>query len=170
MRSTLLPDVVRFLNALEETQEALLAVFTAKRTAIDNLQPEVMERLSLQEGELARRLQTLAGQRAELLNRARRAGMPAATLLELTGAIGKTERDARIRSVLAAVEEKIRWAQRRTTELQRESWVQWIVSHRSYNHYTELLELIAHGGQAAPTYGAPTGTHMARGVILDAAG
>jgi hypothetical protein len=80
MRSTLLPDVVRFLNALEETQEALLAVFTAKRTAIDNLQPEVMERLSLQEGELARRLQTLAGQRAELLNRARGGGMPAETL------------------------------------------------------------------------------------------
>lgn len=170
MRSTLLPDLVRFLNSLEETQQELLMVFAAKRKAIDEFQSEEMERLSRQEGELARRLQALVGQRADLLNRARRAGLPAVSLLELTGAIGKTERDARIRSVLAAVEEKIRWAQRRTAELQRESWVQWIVSHRSYNHYTELLELIAHGGQSAPTYGAPTGTPMARGVILDAAG
>lgn len=170
MRSTLLPDLVRFLNALQQTQQELLSVFAAKRRAINEFQSEDMEHLSHQEGALARRLQALVGQRAELLNRARRAGLPAASLLELTGAIGKTERDPRIRSVLAAVEEKIRWAQQRTAELQRESWVQWIVSHRSYNHYTELLELIAHGGQTAPTYGAPSSTPMSRGVLLDATG
>ena len=53
-------------------------------------------------------------------------------------------------------------------KLQQESWVHWIISHRCYNHYTELLELIAHGGHRAPTYGDRTPS-AAGGALLDAA-
>jgi len=91
--------------------------------------------------------------------RARSGGVVADSLLQLAGAIGSQHR--------AVLEERIRHAQRRAVELRHRSWVHWIVSHRCFNHYSELLEIIAHGGERAPTYGA--NTTATGGAVLDAA-
>jgi hypothetical protein len=102
------------------------------------------------------------------LLKARVAGFVAESLLELAGAIGRTVGDARVLRAIELIKSRIMQSQSRTARLQHESWVHWIISHRCYNHFTQLLDLIAHGGRPAPTYGdkvsAATG-----GALLDAA-
>jgi hypothetical protein len=165
---TLLHELTRFLAALEETQENLLALFTAKRKALDAFQTQELMRLSAQEGELVARLQKLVKERTEMLLKARDAGFVVESLLELAGAIGRTVGDARVLRAIELITGRIMQAQHRTARLQHESWVHWIISHRCYNHFTELLELIAHGGHPAPTYGDKP-TAAVGGALLDAA-
>ncbi|HEY2250181.1 MAG TPA: hypothetical protein VGH74_03930 [Planctomycetaceae bacterium] len=168
MRLTLLHELSQFLTDLEQTQQNLLTLFTAKREALDRRRSEELLRLSAQEGELTDRLQELVKERAKLLNKARDAGFVVESLLELAGVIGRTVGDSRVLRAIELIENRIIQSQRRTLALQQESWVHWIISHRCYNHYTELLELIAHGGHRAPTYGDKTPS-AAGGALLDAA-
>jgi hypothetical protein len=168
MRLTLLHELSRLLTALEETQENMLALFTAKRQALDTFQSQELIRLSAREGELAARLQEIVKQRINLLVKARDAGFVVESLMDLAGAIGRTVGDARVLRAVELLQGRINKAQQRTTRLQQESWVHWIISHRCYNHFTELLDLIAHGGHPAPTYGdrAPS---AAGGALIDTA-
>ena len=168
MRLTLLHEISQFLTALEQTQDGLLELFSAKRKALSSFQAEDLMRLAGVEGELAARLQKLVKERADLLLKARDAGFVVESLLELAGAIGRTVGDARVLRAIELIRGRIVQAQQRTTRLQHEGWVHWIISHRCYNHFTELLDLIANGGHPAPTYGekAPM---AAGGALLDAA-
>ena len=168
MRLTLLHELSQFLTELEQTQQDLLTLFTAKREALDRRLSEELLRLSIREGELTGKLQELVKERTDLLIKARDAGFAVESLLELAGVIGRTVGDSRVRRAIELIEKRIRVSQRRTTKLQQESWVHWIISHRCYNHYTELIELIAHGGHRAPTYGDKTPS-AAGGALLDAA-
>ena len=168
MRLTLLHELSQFLTELEQTQQDLLTLFTAKREALDRRLSEELLRLSIREGELTRSLQELVKERTDLLIKARGAGFAVESLLELAGVIGRTVGDSRVLRAIELIEKRIVVSQRRTTKLQQESWVHWIISHRCYNHYTELIELIAHGGHRAPTYGDKTPS-AAGGALLDAA-
>jgi hypothetical protein len=103
-----------------------------------------------------------------MLLKARDAGFVVESLRELAGAIGRTVGDARVLRAIELIKGRIMQAQQRTARLQHESWVHWIISHRCYNHFTELLELIAHGGHPAPTYGDKP-TAAVGGALLDAA-
>lgn len=165
---TLLPELARFVTALEQLQQELLTLLKAKRRAFDEFNAEEMVRLSDQESALTSRLQAMVGRRTELLEQARLGGLEVGSLQELSGAIGKHIGDARVRAALDTLQTRLHRSRERTAELQRESWVHWIISHRCYNHYTELLELIAHGGQQAPTYGDRNPTARG-GALLDAA-
>lgn len=169
MSLTLLSELARFLTALEQVQEELLALFAEKRRALDTFQAEEIVRLAEREAEPARRLQALVSLRSDLLRRATAAGFASNSLLELSGVIGKHVGDARVRAAIESLRARILHAQQRTAELQRESWVHWIVSHRCYNHYTELREMIADGGTLAPTYGDKPSTKTGGGAFLDAA-
>jgi hypothetical protein len=168
MRLTLLHELAQFLMQLEQAQENLLALFTAKRKAIDTFQSEELIRLSEREQVMAARLQELVKARMALLTRARDAGFVVESLLQLAGAIGKTVGDARVLRAIELIKSRIMQSQNRTVKLQHESWVHWIIAHRCYNHFTELLELIAHGGHPAPTYGDKSPA-AAGGALLDAA-
>jgi hypothetical protein len=103
-----------------------------------------------------------------LLLKARDAGFVVESLLELAGAVGRTVGDARVLRAIELIQGRIMQSQQRTTRLQHESWVHWIISHRCYNHFTELIDLIAHGGHPAPTYGEKTSAATG-GALLDAA-
>src|SRR5579872_3469009 len=168
MRLTLLHELAQFLTALEQTQQELLTLFTAKREALDRRLSAELIRLSIREGELTGSLQELVQERTKLLIKARGAGFAVESLLELAGVIGRTFGDSRVLRAVELIENRIIQSQLRTTKLQQESWVHWIISHRCYNHYTELVELIAHGGHRAPTYGDKTPS-AAGGALLDAA-
>ena len=168
MRLTLLHEISQFLTALEQTQQGLLELFTAKRKALNTFQSQELIRLSGTEEELAARLHEFVKERVELLLKARDAGFVVESLLELAGAIGKTVGDARVLRAIELIRGRIMQSQQRTIKLQHESWVHWVISHRCYNHFTELLDLIAHGGHPAPTYGDRTPTAIG-GALLDAA-
>ena len=163
MSSLLLKDLIGFLQTLEQTQGELLELFAEKSRALNAFEGEKLGPLSNREGELARRLQIVLGQRNRLLERAKGEGLAVNSLLQLAGAIGTAES--------GELTARIRRAQDQAVQLRHESWVHWIISHRCYNHYTELLDLIANGGEQAPTYAeqtSPTPATAMRGAILDA--
>ena len=55
--------------------------------------------------------------------------------------------------------------------LRRQSWSHWILAHRSYHHYTALLEIIAHGGHKPPTYSeSPSSASGGRGGVAEVVG
>ena len=168
MRLTLLHEISQFLTALEQTQKGLLELFTAKRKALNTFQSQELIRLSGTEEELAARLHEFVKKRMELLLKARDAGFVVESLQELAGAIGKTVGDARVLRAVELIQGRITRSQQWTVRLQQESWVHWIISHRCYNHATEMLDLIAHGGHPAPTYGDRAAT-VTGGALLDTA-
>lgn len=158
--SQLLDEIRQFLTALETVQAELLELYAVKRTALTQANCEQLIQLSTQEAQAAQRLQILLGQRNRLLERAKAQGLPWDSISALSAAIAGSERDA--------LQTRFERAQQAIVQLRHESWVHWIISHRCYNHYSEILELIAHCGQRAATYSNRPGTTTTGGAILDA--
>lgn len=160
--SPLRDDLLRLTGALLQTQQEFGTLFTAKTAALRELRQEELVGISTVEEELTSRMQGLLRQRKNLLERAGGLGLKTNTLVKLAGAIGNDDGGALV--------SQLRTVERNATKLRQESWIHWIISHRCYRHYSELLELIAHRGQQAPTYSErsskPGGTSA--GAVLDA--
>lgn len=155
-------EVFRLLADLEQIQIEMEQLHMVKDRALAAPKAEQLTPLAQLEGELAQRLQTFTVERTRLLAKARQHGLPGDSLQALAGAIGGAQQ--------AAALERIELAQVRSARLRRHSWSHWLIAHRCYQHYTEMLELIAHGGQKAPTYSTTqTATSKGRtGVMLNA--
>ena len=50
------------------------------------------------------------------------------------------------------LESQIERIQELAKNLRRESWIQWIIAHRTCSHYSEIKNLIAHCGEKDPIY------------------
>jgi hypothetical protein len=160
MHSTLLVEIDHVLTGLERTQGEIESLQTGKTTALQHLRPGELQSLATREEELSRRLRGVLLQRSQLLQRARSAGVPVSSLTQLAGAIGREDR--------ALLLERIQVAQEQADRIRRQNWTHWIIAHRCYSHYTDILEMIAHGGQAAPTYTRGKPAPVVGGAILDA--
>ena len=160
MSASLLKEVKQFLSALEATQDELAELFGRKRTALTQARSDELLRLAASEASLTGRLQAALGQRQRILNDAKQQGLPSQSLSELAPAIAGDERD-RLRS-------RIERARGMSDRIRQESWIHWIIAHRTYSHYTELLNLIANCGKKAPTYSQKPSEESTGGVILDA--
>jgi len=88
-------------------------------------------------------------------------------LKQLSGAIAHGAADARVRAAAQAIHARCDQAEQRAWHLRREGWTQFIIAHRNFSHYTDLVELIANHGHPAPTYADKT--TAAGGAVLDAA-
>ena len=152
-------ELEQFAATLIDAQEALLQILHRKRTALATADLEMMAALQTPEAEAARRLQELVAWRARLLESARRAGHPGETLTELAQALFGSQ-PSRLTHLLKT-------AQRRAKEVRQESWVQWVITNRCCNFYSEVLELIAQGGKKPPTYHEQAWAHRG-GAVLDA--
>lgn len=160
MHSTLLAEINVVLTGLERTQGEIESLQAGKTAALKLVRPGELESLAVREEELSRRLRGVLLQRSQLLQRARSAGVPVSSLTQLAGAIGREDR--------APLLERIQVAQAQSDRIRRQNWTHWIIAHRSYSHYTEILELIANGGQPAPTYTRGKPAPVVGGAILDA--
>jgi len=174
-------ETARFVAALEATQQELLATLRLQRRALALADSAELERLNAAAADAARRLDHLAAWRRRLLeqadcrvklassagglSRTKQAssyGIPTASLSAILAQTVSLEAE-QLRGRLQAV-------QQRFAEVRREAWIQWVVTHRSQSFYSEMLELISHGGQKPPVYGeGPSTSPSKRGVVLDAA-
>lgn len=159
MSIQLLDELRGFLRDLESTQDSLLQLFGRKLSALHNSQADELMQLSTQEAELARQLQILLGRRQRILEQVRQDGYSCETLFAVVDVLGGDDRDQ--------LQSRIRRAEQMSQELRQESWVHWIISNRAYNHYTEILELIAHCGEKSPTYSQQPNEGTSGGAILD---
>lgn len=160
MSSMLLNELNNLLTGLEQTQGELETLLSGKTEALANLRTGDLLEISRREEQLSLQLQRVLAQRTKLLQQARSAGVPATSLLQLAGVIGK--------EVRGRLQERIQSARRQAERIRRNNWTHWIIAHRCYSHYTELLELVAQRGEPAPTYTPGKPASYTGGVVLDA--
>ena len=151
-------ELERFASALIEAQQALLNLLRSKRAALSASDLSALAALREPEIEAAKRLQSLVAWRAKVLEAARNQGRDVDTLTDLAQSFGAPGAVA-----VARFEESRRLA----AAIQQESWVQWVITNRCCNFYTELLELIAQGGSKPPTYNEASWSRHG-GAVLDA--
>jgi hypothetical protein len=112
------------------------------------------------EEELGRRLQACHDRRRDLLARAEREGLPAASVGQLATAIAPDERQ-HWRQEVQQTAQSLRL-------LQHECLTNFVFAQRTWLHLAQLLEIIATGGRMRPTYGKGD-TALARGALVDEA-
>ncbi|MCH8830574.1 MAG: hypothetical protein IID45_13440 [Planctomycetes bacterium] len=160
MSLELLAEVKRFLSRLEAVQQELTLHFERKTIALKSARaPELRQLAEIEKGLVSRLQQNLA-EREEILDRARKQGLPAKTLQQLTESIAGGD--------WPLLRLRIDRARQSAAGLRRESWIHWIVASRTYSNYDALLEIIANRGEAAPVYGDTQKLHAKGGAILDA--
>lgn len=150
--------LAEFLTELSQTQSELLEVLAAKRELMAKGELDQLDSLQTRETELSARLQACHDRRGELLSRAAEEGLPHDNLGELAKSLPTGNQEK--------LGEKMRDAAQRTRLLQHESLTNWVVAQRSLLHVSQMLEIIATGGRAKPTYGI-TGNAFNRGSLMD---
>lgn len=156
----LLGQILGVLNDLEPIQKQLLNLYQEKSKALKQVDVELIEQLGALEEQLTRELQFVILRRQQLLQEAEKQGLPADSMQNLLSALGVDKSNP--------IFQRIYDAQEQSQALRHESWVQWIVSQRSYQHYSQILELIAHAGQKVPTYSRGQNENNTGGAIFDA--
>ncbi|WP_298859078.1 hypothetical protein [uncultured Gimesia sp.] len=160
IQQQLLSQLVGILNDLEPIQKQLLDLYQAKSKALKQVDVARFEQFGVVEEELTRELQFVLLARQQLLQKAEQHGFPSQTMKDLLSGLDVAEADL--------VFQRIDDAEQRSKKLRHESWVQWIVSQRSYQHYSQILELIANAGQKVPTYSRGQNESNTGGAIFDA--
>lgn len=144
MTSAWFDELTRFTQVLEQSQQALLTVLRQRRQALRGATVLELERFNEAGRQSAQRLQLLGVWRQRLIADAQQQGESGETLVEILA-----------HSVTPATEVlrgRLLMLQRRFVEVQREAWIEWVVTQRSSAYYTEVLDLIAHGGKTSPVY------------------
>jgi hypothetical protein len=149
-----------FANALEQTQQRLLEALRLKRAALVTADANALTELTTTAAACAEQLQQLTARRAELIAQS---PQPQAKSLSDVLATSISSRAEELRARLQKV-------QLRFQEVRREAWIHWVIAQRSGSFYTEVLDLIAHGGQRPPGYSDPLRPGPGSGgTVLDAA-
>jgi hypothetical protein len=149
-----------FLRDLIAAQEGLLAELAKRRQRpVGSEQDE--PGVAPAEEALLERLEHCRQRRAELLEAAAKAGLPAHTLRAAVASIA--DRAAARR--LQALSEQAQAAGRR---VRLEGITHWMLAQRSLAHVGQLLEILATGAPQPPTYGNGA-VSTARGGLLDEA-
>lgn len=157
-----LDDVSRFADIMEAAQQHLLETQRLKRHALITGSVTELEQVNAAALQAARRLKALTTWRSRLLDQAHEAGFSDSTLTDvLSHSVSPLAEQLRGRFALI---------QQRFEEARREAWIQWIVAQRVSGCYTDLLDLMARGGQRPLGYDeSPENQHVAGGAVLDAA-
>lgn len=156
----LLHRIDGYLRDLADAQAQLSDLYAAKQSALVAARADELLRLAQSETGLAQRLRQAVGTRREILDEAASRRLPAGSLTELAAAIAGAR--------LPALAERLERIRQTAEHLRREGWNHWIMSQRSCQQYTEILNFIAHRGQRPPVYSREAPDRASGGVILDA--
>lgn len=161
MSAQRLEEVRRFLAGLEIIQQQFATHLEQKTIALKSADRPQLLQLAEVEKTLVAQLQQHLMVRGDILQRAKQFGLPADSLEKLTESIAGTEWES--------FKESIDRARTMTQLLRRQSWIHWVMAHRAFTNYGELLSLIANGGQGSLTYDDQTTRSSTRGgTLLDA--
>jgi hypothetical protein len=137
----------------------LLYLLRRKRAVLVASDPAALDALQAPEAIAAERLQTMIAWRETLLAQAHKAGFSVDNLTDLAKRLDPPPGNAL--NLLAS-------SRRIAMELQRESWIHWILANRCTQHNRELIDRIAHGGKRAPTYQPGEPSAGVGGALLNA--
>ncbi|MEX0936357.1 MAG: flagellar export chaperone FlgN [Pirellulales bacterium] len=137
-------DLAQLLESLSQVQEELLKLLNEKRQLLVRADMQALAALEPRERELLERLEECHAQRQSLLARAEQEGLPSDSIRSLSTAVGG---DAS-RPLASQIHE----AQARSRLLHHHSLTNWVLVQRTLIHLSQMLEIIATGGRARPTY------------------
>jgi hypothetical protein len=153
-------EIGALLADLAEVQTALLDTLGEKRKLIAARDQTGLASMAGRERELLQRLQACQERRQLLLGRANVEGLPADSIQSLSSALPAESRER----MQASIDE----SKNRTKLLQHQSLANWVLVQRSLLHLSQLIEIIATGGQLKPTYGKGS-ERVAGGAFVDRA-
>ena len=153
-------EVAQLLNRLGATQEQLLKLLGKKHDLLKQRNHQGLTDLACEEENLCVELQACHQQRQQLLERAAKAGLPADSIQSLAKALPQENSEV----LRQPLDESIK----RSHLLRHQSFAQWVVVQRTLLHLSQMLEIIATGGQLQPTYGKG-GVSENSGALMDQA-
>jgi len=158
MQTTWESDVAALLGELSAVQTDSLKILAQKGRLLAESDFRGLAALTPQEETLVERLQECLARREQLLERARREGLPWQSIRDLARALPRQGRQ----DLLASLDR----ARSQARILRHQSLANWAVVQRTLIHLSQLLEIIATGGRLKPTYGRRSAVE-ANGSIVD---
>jgi len=137
-------ELAELLTDLLAAQDDLIDVLTKKRRLLAEVDTEGLAAIGQQEQNLIERLQQCMQRREALLGRAAAEGLPSDSIRSLTSALPRSQR--------GELGNRVKLANARSRLLQHHSLTNWVLVQRSLLHLSQMLEIIATGGQMQPTY------------------
>ncbi|MEM1303505.1 MAG: flagellar export chaperone FlgN [Planctomycetota bacterium] len=153
-------QIADLLADLSSVQSDLLSLLANKRDLIVKRDSPRLAALESDEASLSERLVACHERRQQLLLAAGEQGLPSDSLQSLTAALPRQQRDR----VAADVES----ARRRARLVQHQSLTNWVLVQRSLLHLSQMIEIVATGGQDKPTYGEESSSRIG-GALVDQA-
>jgi flagellar biosynthesis/type III secretory pathway chaperone len=151
-------EITGLLDDLTSVQTELLEVLAQKRLALTKADMPALAGLQPREVELSNRLAACQDRRAALLAEAKHQGRPSETVARLANSTGSGK--------TSKLGTQVKETAARMRILQHHSLANWVLAQRSLLHVSQLLEIIATGGQMRPTYGDRESVH-ARGSLVN---
>jgi len=136
-------ELAEFLEELSGVQSELLEVLAAKRDCMASNNLHEITALHPRTEELCDRLKACHDRRADLLAKAELLGLPSGSLQQLATSLPEQASPAR---------QQVKDAALRMRLLQHHSLTNWVLAQRTILHLSQLLEIVATGGQLQPTY------------------
>ncbi len=158
MKSDWEVDLAELLNDLSSVQDELLGVLSDKRDRMAAGDLQSMSEMAAREEQLCERLKACHDRRGQLLQRAGEQGLPHDSIGELASALPKNS--------AGKLGKRVKEASSRMRLLQHQSLTNWVLAQRTLLHLSQMLEIIATGGQLQPTYGRGESGHS-RGALVD---
>jgi hypothetical protein len=126
-------------------QSALLETLQEKRRMLASHDHAALSAMAGREQAILERLQACQERRQQLLSRADEEGLPADSIRSLSSRLPAESR--------GRMQASIREATDRSRLLQHQSLTNWVLVQRTLLHLSQMIEIIATGGRARPTYG-----------------
>jgi flagellar biosynthesis/type III secretory pathway chaperone len=152
--------IAELLTELSTVQEELLEVLSTKRNLMVAGDVESLTQQQALEEQLGQRLEACHQRRSELLRHANASGLVGDSIGQLAAHLPQGDRKqlgAQAQQVAA-----------RMQLLRHHSLTNWVLAQRSLLHLTQLLEILATGGQVKPTYSLQESA-LSRGWLVDQA-
>ena len=150
-------ELAAFLSDLSAVQSESLELLTRKREMLVQADAVGLASLGGEEERLIEKLQGCLMRREDLLHRAAEEGRPAGSIRQLAESLPQAERKR-----LAA---EAAQAASRTRILQHHSLTNWVIIQKTLIHLSQMVEIIATGGQLKPTYGKDESTCSTGGLV-----
>ncbi len=156
-------ELAEFLAELSEVQQQSLQLLEKKRQLLAAWDTEGLAALAEQEESLIDRLRQCQQRREAMLQRAEQEGLQANNVRTLASSLPRNSVSHSQRGELIRQTHRVAGQARL---LQHQSLINWVLVQRALIHLSQVLEIIATGGQMQPTYGkGPSGG--TGGALLD---
>ncbi|MFH1265840.1 MAG: flagellar export chaperone FlgN [Planctomycetota bacterium] len=153
-------ELASFLTHLSAVQAESLEILTEKRQLLVAADTEGLAGVAKREEGLIEKLRECLTRREQLLDRAAEEGLPSENIRSLTAALPDDGR--------RVLSDQVNEAAGRTRLLRHHSLTNWVLVQRTLIHLSQMLEIIATGGQMQPTYERKESVH-ASGALVDRA-